>query len=97
MLTNMEIDWLAAHKERLRDAYLKAGEQVRHQANARKAAKDKKGYDPPVEKGQFVYLCSPPKGEKHDPTLYQVENAPGPDGVVSTVVPAHSNGPAKTL
>ena len=97
-----EIDWLAAHKERLRDAYLKAGEQLRHQADARKAANDKKSYDPPVEKGQFVYLRSHPKGRNKiqdawDPTLYRVESAPGPDGVVYTVVPAHGNGPAKRV
>ena len=79
-----EIEWLAAHKECLRDTYLKAGEQLRHQADARKAANDKKSYDPPVERGQFVYLRSHPKGRNNiqdawDPTLYRVENAPGPD------------------
>ena len=97
-----QIDWLAAHKERLRDAYLKAGEQLRHHADTRKAASDKRSFDPPVEKGQFVYLRSHPKGRNKiqdawDPTLYRVENVPGPDGVVYTVVPAHSNGPAKRV
>lgn len=57
-----ETDWLATHKERLRDACLKAGEQLRHQADTRKAVKDKKSFDPLVEKGQFVYLRSHPRG-----------------------------------
>lgn len=97
-----ELDWLVAHKELLRDAYLKAGEQLRHRADARKATNDKKNYDPPVEKGQFVYLCSHLKGRNKiqdawDPTLYRVENAPGPEVAVYTVVPAHSNGPAKRV
>ena len=49
-----------------------------------------------------MYLRSHPKGRNKiqdawDPTLYQVESAPGPDGVVYTVVPAHGNGPAKRV
>lgn len=31
-----ETDWLASHQDRLRDAYLKAGEHLRQQADARK-------------------------------------------------------------
>ena len=89
-----EIDWLAAHKERLRDAYLKEGEQLRTPSRCKESCKRQEKLCPPVEKGQFVYLRSHPKGRNKiqdawDPTLYQVESAPGPDGVVYTVVPAH--------
>ena len=57
--------------------------------------------NPPIEKGQFVYLRCDPKGtnkiqDEWDPTLYQVENTPGPDGAVYTVVLAHGNGPPKS-
>ena len=97
-----ESDWLATHKERLKDAYLKAGEHLKHQADTRKAASDKKTYDPPVEKGQFVYLRNHPKGRNKiqdawDPTLYKVENVPGPEGNVYTVTPAHGDRPVKRV
>ena len=72
-----ETDWLASHQDRLRDAYLKAGEHLRQQADAPKAISDKGTNDQPIEKGQFVYLRSHPRGRNKiqdawDPTLYKV-------------------------
>ena len=43
-----ETDWLASHQNRLRDAYLRAGEHLRQQADARKAINDKS------TKGEFI-------------------------------------------
>ena len=58
-----EIDWLAAHKERLRDAYLKAGEQLGHQADARKAANDKKSCARQLRKDSLCTSAATQKGE----------------------------------
>ena len=43
-----ETDWLASHQDRLRDAYLRAGEHLRQQADARKAISDQS------TKGKFI-------------------------------------------
>ena len=97
-----ETDWLASHQDRLRDAYLKAGEHLRQQADAPKAISDKGTNDQPIEKGQFVYLRSHPRGRNKiqdawDPTLYKVQETPGPTGAVYTVAPAHGDGPSKRV
>ena len=95
-------DWLTSHQDQLWDDYLKAGEHVRQQAEARKAISDKNTNDPPIENSQFVYLYSHLRGRKKiqdawDPTLYKVQDTPGSTGAVYTVIPAHQNGPRKTM
>ena len=97
-----ETDWLASHQDRLRDAYLKAGEHLRQHTDAQKAISDKSTNDQPIEKGQFVYLRSHPRGRNKiqdawDPTLYKVQETPGPTGAVYTVAPAHGDGPSKRV
>lgn len=61
-------------------------------SDTRKAASDKKTYDLPVGKGQFVYLRNTPKA-----ALYKVGDVPGPEGAVYTVTPSHGNGPTKRV
>jgi len=97
-----ESDWLASHQDQLRDAYLKAGEHVQQQADARKAISDRNTNDQQIENSQFVYLYSHPRGRNKiqdawDPTLYKFQDTPGSTGVVYTVIPAHRNGPRKTV
>ena len=97
-----ETDWLASHQDRLRDAYLRVGEHLRQQADARKAISDKSTNDQPIEKGQFVYLRNHPRGrnkiqDPRDPTLYKVQETPGPTEAVYTVTPAHGDGPSERV
>ena len=97
-----ESDWLASHQDQLRDAYLRAREHLWQQPDAWKAISDKNTNDQQIEKGQFVYVRSHPRGRNKsqdawDPTLYKVHDTTGSTGAVYTVVPAHGNGPGKRV
>ncbi|CAH3146627.1 unnamed protein product [Porites lobata] len=97
-----ETDWLASHQDRLRDAYLKAGEHLRQQADARKATSDKSTNDQPIEKRPVCLPTQSSRGRNKiqdawDPTLYKVQETPGPTGAVYTVAPAHGDGPSKRV
>lgn len=75
-------DWLNAHKERLRDAHLRAKEYAERKAADRVAQQEEKVYCPAVEVGQYVYLRYRPPGRNKiqdawSSTLYKVVEVQG--------------------
>ena len=85
-------DWLAAHNERLRYAWDKAGEHLLEAAQKRKAAHDTKAYDPDVQTGDLVYLRKRVPGRNKiqdawEPRMYIVAGIPTEDGGPYTVTP----------
>ena len=58
------IDWLTAHQTRLRDAYQRAGEHLKHQAQKPREHHSAIEYDIPIHIGQLVYLQNQVRGRK---------------------------------
>lgn len=55
-------DWLTEHQARLRDAYQRAGEHLKQQAEKRHEQHSDREYDIPIQKGQLVYLGNHVRG-----------------------------------
>ena len=96
-------DWLATHQTRLRDAYQRAGEHLKQQAEKRQDQHLDKEYNIPIQKGQLVYLRNHVRGRNKiqdawDSTLYKVVEIPK-DNLVSvyTVEPVDSPGETKKV
>lgn len=75
-------DWLNAHKERLRDAHLRAKEYAERKAADRVTQQEEKVYCPAVEVGQYVYLRYRPPGRNKiqdawSSTMYKVIEVQG--------------------
>ncbi len=75
-------DWLNAHKDRLREAHLRAKEYAERKAADRVAQQEEKVYCPAVEVGQYVYLRYRPPGRNKiqdawSSTMYKVVEVQG--------------------
>ncbi|KAL1256563.1 hypothetical protein QQF64_012108 [Cirrhinus molitorella] len=75
-------DWLNAHKERLREAHLRAKEYAEKKAADRVAQQEERVYCPAVEVGQYVYLRHRPPGRNKiqdawSSTMYKVVEVQG--------------------
>lgn len=96
-------DWLATHQARLRDAYQRAGEHLKQQAEKRQDQYFEREYNIPIQKGQLVHLRNHVRGRNKiqdawDSTLYKVVDVPR-DILVSvyTVEPVDSPGETKKV
>ena len=57
-------DWLAEHQARLTDAYQRAEEHLKQQAEKRQDQHFEREYNIPIQKGQLVYLRNHVRGRK---------------------------------
>ena len=96
-------DWLTTHQARLRDAYQRAGEHLKQQAEKRQDQHFEREYNIPIQKGQLVHLRNHVRGRNKiqdawDSTLYKVVGVPR-DNLVSvyTVEPIDSPGETKKV
>ena len=96
-------DWLAEHQARLTDAYQRAEEHLKQQAEKRQDQHLEREYNIPIQKGQLVYLRNQVRGRNKiqdawDSILYKVVDVPR-DNFVSfyTVEPVDCPGEIKKV
>ncbi|KAL6462437.1 hypothetical protein MHYP_G00288590 [Metynnis hypsauchen] len=87
---NKNLDWLAVHQNRLKEAHARAKEYAEQKAAERIAQHSHKVYCPSVEVGEYVYLRHRPAGRNKiqdawSPVVYQVVDIVG---TTYTVQPA---------
>lgn len=95
---NKNLDWLAVHQQRLKEAHTRAKEYAEQKAAERIAQHSHKVYCPPVEVGEYVYLRHRPAGRNKiqdawSPVVYQVVDIVG---TTYTVRPAEG-GPIRRV
>ncbi|KAL6489612.1 hypothetical protein MHYP_G00033530 [Metynnis hypsauchen] len=95
---NKNLDWLAVHQNRLKEAHARAKEYAEQKAAERIAQHSHKVYCPSVEVGEYVYLRHRPAGRNKiqdawSPVVYQVVNIVG---TTYTVQPAEG-GPIRRV
>ena len=95
-------EWVKTHTRRLQDAYLKAREQLRRQAEARKATYDRRAKAAPLQLGDRVYLRHRVLGRNKiqdhwAPRVYKVIQVLNPEQGVYQVEPSDGSGPIRTV